>query len=245
MASTVMAICCIIHLHISMTRQVTFHTVSQFSNPKPNMASGGSGYTPEEKQMLREFRSTREAMEVDIRTHKQAVERAITQLRIDWAAHGISRPLRPPERPLTLWPSTRRLNILLAGQNIPPEPPIPYPDPDEDSGSESNPIPRICYTDHSVSCTRHEWLSWVSKFWGEYSSLKATEKTLQESLRKTIITYTDLEAKHLLNDAGQVPKKYRAKFNKEILDKLGGEMIICRKLRSILHKLLPAFEWCD
>ncbi|KAF8435235.1 hypothetical protein BGX38DRAFT_1145721 [Terfezia claveryi] len=165
------------------------------------MSSEGSIPTAEEKQMRRAFLLAREAMEGDIPAHRQALEQAITQLRVHLDPLGIPRPLGLPETAPTQGPSVRRVNTLLAALNIPTGPQIPYPDPDEDSGAETNRNPRICLDDHPASCTRHEWRSWVSMVWGEYSSLKAIEKILKQTLRMTIVTYTDLEAKHVLNDA--------------------------------------------
>jgi len=127
----------------------------------------------------------------------------------------------------------------LAAPNMIADPRIAHPDPDADSEAETTWNPRVCYTDLPGLCSRQEWLSWVSKAWGNYSSLKAQGKKLKQTLTNTIAAYNSLVYKDVWNDTAFTPSTM------QILDDMGKEMSVCRKLRSRVHELLPAFEWCD
>ena len=133
----------------------------------------------------------------------------------------------------------------LTAPNMTVDPRIAHPDPDVDSEAETTWNPRVTYTDLLAPCNRQEWLSWVSKAWGDYSFLKAQERKLKETLTNTVATFNCLVSKGILNDSAFTPSKYAADFNRQALSDMGEEMSDCRKLRSRVHGMLPAFEWCN
>ena len=139
---------------------------------------------------------------------------------------------------------SRWVESTVTAPNITADSRIAHPDPDVDSEAETAWNPRVCYTDLSVPCSRQEWLSWVSKAWEDYSSRKAQEKKLKETHEHIIATYNILASNGVLGDSALIPKKYATDISKQRLDDMGKELSACRKLRSRIHELLPAFEWC-
>ncbi|RPB25125.1 hypothetical protein L211DRAFT_876952 [Terfezia boudieri ATCC MYA-4762] len=117
-----------------------------------------------------------------------------------------------------------------------------HPDPDGDSEAETTWNHRIYYEDLPKSCNRGEWLAWGSKAWNDYSSLKAEEKELQQTLEDIVADYNSLVSNGILNNYTLNPSEYGTRF-KQKLDDMSKEMSDCRKLRSRVHELLPAFEW--
>ncbi|KAF8433161.1 hypothetical protein BGX38DRAFT_1223231 [Terfezia claveryi] len=126
--------------------------------------------------------------------------------------------------------------------NMTADPRLVHPDPDGDSEAETTWNYRIRYADLPKSCNKLEWLSWVSKSWEDYSSLKAQEKTLMQTLTDIIATYNSLVSEGLLSHSTLTHSDYATNL-KQRLDDMSKDMSFCRKLRSRVHESLPAFEW--
>lgn len=121
---------------------------------------------------------------------------------------------------------------------------LSHPDPDDDSEAETAWNPRVKYEDLNKSfCDRKEWLIWINHVWEKYSSLKIREKSLKNTLTNITATCNTLIRQEILNDSALTPQKYTILVSQQALYNAESMLKECRKLRSRIFELLPAFEW--